>query len=196
MTSGSRANHNGAKFEFFVEIMLCAHKYGKSENAKELFKHRGQVKGKYYAPQVSVGVDGFGGRGRRIADFLLVNIPIFPNGHLLECKWQQVGGSADRKIVSTVNDVKTTFEREGVPTTVIYGGPGFDQDKIKWLKRQVGKDGLYAAFSMEDFQAAVNNGFLDSNDFNPPSPPRSDSNNGGNLYGNGGLWDDFLEGTA
>ncbi len=54
---------------------------------------RGTVGGKQYSDQVPV-VDSVYNTARK-CDFLVMNQDQFKDGLIIECKWQQVGGSAD-----------------------------------------------------------------------------------------------------
>ena len=93
----------------------------------------------------------------RKVDFLIVNPDLFPDGLVIECKWQQVSGSVDEKYPYLLfNIIKTA-----IPTIVLIDGKGYRQAALKFLKDEVHKSTvLRGAWTMAEFQTKVNNGFL------------------------------------
>lgn len=155
-----RANSNGTALERFVEDKLIAHGYLKIEDSAWFFKHyqdKDFPQGNYYAKEVFVGEGAIKGKKRRV-EFFLVGRTTFPHGHLIECKWQEVSGSAEDKLFRLPQDIQKT----GIPTTVILDGPGFSSGIISYLKSQVDGRAFCAMYSMKEFQVAVNRGILSS----------------------------------
>ncbi len=107
-----------------------------------------------YARGVNVGKTAYGGQTQRRVDFFIVFKELFPNDLIMECKWQQVAGSADEKYPYLVDSIRTT----GIPTIVMIGGNGYKPSALEWLKKQVDGIILMAVWTMEEFHIAVNNG--------------------------------------
>lgn len=86
------------------------------------------------------------------ADILVATGPEFPNGFVIESKWQDQGGSVDEKFPYLVMNIK---ERSPYPTVIVYGGGGAKPGAIAWLRRQVGGN-LLAVLSLEEFLSWAN----------------------------------------
>lgn len=159
MSSGRNAKGNGTDLEDFVELRILGRGYLKMGDSDWLFNHRKDkdLKHKYFAREVYVGESAVKGKLRRV-EFFLVDQDAFPDGHILECKWQEVPGSTEDKLLRLPLDIKKT----GIPTTVIIDGPGFSQGIIDHLKSKVDGYAFRATLSMMEFQVAVNRGFLGS----------------------------------
>ncbi len=80
-------------------------------------------------------------------DFWVLGIPMFPDGLIIESRWQEVAGSADEKFPYLVWNIMTCYP---FPTMVVYGGGGSRTGAILWLQAQVGGN-FYAAFTLEEF---------------------------------------------
>jgi len=85
-------------------------------------------------------------------DFFVSNVTGFPNGLIIESKWQDVGGSADEKFPYLVMNIK---ERYPCPAIVVVGGSGCKSGAIVWLINQVDSK-LIAVQSVEEFISYVN----------------------------------------
>lgn len=166
MTNGNQANRTGNELEQFIKRALEDLSYVESPNGNDLFKHRETIEGLFYAKQVIVGKTVFGHKRR--VDFFLVNKPIFPNGLITECKWQQVSGSVDEKYSHLRDNIMET----GIPTIVVAGGNGYKPEALDWLKKQVDKRVLLAVWNMEEFQIAKNTGFFGTGILKPVRAPR------------------------
>lgn len=155
-SSGSKANKTGNVLERFVEQALIAKEYTEFWNyKKQVFANRKMLGGKQYAKQVPIGDTIYD--TERKCDFLVINRDKFPNELVIECKWQQSGGSVDEKYPLLVfNIVKT-----GVPTVILLDGGGYRKEAMAWLKDQVNPKGaIIGVWTMAEFQKEVNNGFL------------------------------------
>jgi len=96
MTSGQQANRTGGQLEHFIEDALIRRGYSEFWNHKaQAFANRAAIGGKQYLKQVPVGPTIY--QTARIADFLVFNKEKFPDGLIIECKWQQSAGSVDEK---------------------------------------------------------------------------------------------------
>lgn len=86
-------------------------------------------------------------------DFYLANHPSFPDGLIIESKWQDVSGSVDEKLPFLVENIRQCYP---CPTIVVIHGGGFRPGAVVWLKRQVDHEKLYAAFRLEEFLSWCN----------------------------------------
>lgn len=140
----------------FVEHSLVDSGYTPFPNHKDqLFDNRKSVGGRQYSKQVPCGKSIY--ETDRKCDFLVLNLDKFPDGLIIECKWQQSKGSVDEKYpFSLFNIIKI-----GVPTIILLDGGGCKPAALKWLKDQVDpKRALIGVYTMAEFQKLVNNGFL------------------------------------
>ena len=155
-TSGGKANKTGNTLERFVQQALNDCGYAEFWNhKKQVFANRKTVGGKQYSKQLCVGETIYD--TPRICDFFVINRDKFPNDLIIECKWQQSGGSVDEKYPLLVfNIVKTA-----IPTVILLDGGGYRAQAMAWLKDQVNPKGaIIGVWTMAEFQKQVNNGFL------------------------------------
>lgn len=87
------------------------------------------------------------------ADFYLDTVPPFPNGLIIESKWQEVAGSAEEKIVYLVENVRHCYP---CPVIIIADGSGFRPGALRWLRAQSGQGRLFAVFSLVEFLSWCN----------------------------------------
>jgi hypothetical protein len=154
--SGQQANLNGDTLEHFVECLLQARGYVEFINYKgQVFAMRKAIGGKQYSKQPFCGYSIY--ETQRKCDFLTINQSKFPNGLIIECKWQQTSGSVDEKYPFTVHNI----EKTKIPSIIVIGGEGYKKEALEWLKKQSGKDkALIGVYTMSEFQSHVNTGFL------------------------------------
>lgn len=155
-SSGSRAVSTGNLLERFVEDCLRRKGYQEFWNHKEqLFINRKIVGGRQYARQIICGNTIY--ETPRKVDFLVLNRKLFPEGLIIECKWQQSQGSVDEKYPYLLfNIIKTA-----IPTIILIDGNGYRPAAIKFLREEASKYGaLKNTWTMSEFQKEVNNGFL------------------------------------
>ena len=154
--SGSRANHTGNRLENFVEQTLKELGYVQFWDHKEqIFENRKAVGGKQYAKQVPCGTSIY--ETKRKCDFLVLNKEKFPDGLIIECKWQQSSGSVDEKYPFTIFNIF----KINVPTIILLDGGGYKKAAMEWLKGQANPTrALIGVYSMSEFQTQVNNGLL------------------------------------
>ena len=131
MTDGSFANKTGSVAERIIACILAERGYKITR-------------------QVGIGTSIYNHKIK--CDFLISNVPGYPNGLIVESKWQDVGGSADEKFPYLVMNIK---ERYPCPTIVVIGGDGCKPGAVEWLVNQVG-DKLVAVHSIEEFVSYVN----------------------------------------
>jgi hypothetical protein len=96
--------------------------------------------------QAFVGQSIKGGEIR--ADFLVHGIKQFPDGLIIESKWQETPGTADEKLFGLALDIQTNYP---CPTIVVVAGGGAREQIVTWLRNQVNGGILYAVFDFEQF---------------------------------------------
>lgn len=158
MANGRQANRTGNSLEEFVEHHLNLNKYIKEmnllENAIRLRDER-HSNSKLYARKVLCGKTIY--NTDRYCDFLVINKQKFPNDLIIECKWQQAGGSVDEKYPYLYLNIIEL----GIPTIILIDGGGYKDGALRWLKKQVDSlTALIGVYSMAEFQALVNKEFL------------------------------------
>jgi hypothetical protein len=110
---------------------------------------------KRYSKQPWCGESIYG--SLRKCDFLVMNQVKFPDGLIIECKWQESAGSVDEKYPF----VMLNITKIGVSTIVLIDGDGYKKQAFDWLKKQVSSDrALIGVYTMQEFQKLVNGGFL------------------------------------
>lgn len=152
INSGQQANRSGNALEKFVERLLQDNGYIEFWDHKDqLFENRKTAGGKQYAKQVPCGESIYG--TKRKCDFLVLNQEKFPEGLIIECKWQSSGGSVDEKYPFALFNIF----KIGVPTIILLDGGGYKQAAMKWLKDQVDPNrALIGVYNMMEFQSLVN----------------------------------------
>ncbi len=155
-SSGTRANQSGNRLERFVQQLLLDKGYAEFWNHKKtVFANRALIGGKQFVKQVPVGDTIY--ETMRKCDFLVINHEKFPDGLIIECKWQQSKGSVDEKYPFLLYNIIRT----GIPTVVLLDGGGYKPAALTWLKDMVNKNGaLIGVWTMAEFQKQVNDGFL------------------------------------
>ena len=77
------------------------------------------------------------------ADVFVFEKEHWPNGLIIECKYQELGGSVDEKYVFTVMSLKELKHRD---TLLILGGNGARNCAVNWMKDQQDKKGQFRFF--------------------------------------------------
>lgn len=120
-----------------------------------MFANRHAVGGKQYAKQVVIGDSIYGTKVR--CDLLVLNSEKFPDGLVIECKWQQSRGSVDLKYPLNVFNIL----KIAVPTIILIDGNGYSKKSFAWIKDQAHpQKALIGVYTMAEFQKEVNNGLL------------------------------------
>ncbi|MDO8462727.1 MAG: DpnII family type II restriction endonuclease [bacterium] len=155
-SGGGRANKTGNSLEQFVEHKLKEHGYTEFwDHKRQVFANRTTIGGKQYGKQIYCGKSIY--ETDRKCDFLVLNQEKWPDGLIIECKWQQSSGSVDEKYPFAFFNIC----KIGVPTVVLLDGNGYKPAAMRWLKEQAHPQrALIAVYNMVEFQTAVNNGFL------------------------------------
>lgn len=156
ISAGSQANKTGDVLELFLQRLLQDNGYVEFWNHKEqVFANRHSVGGKQYAKEVVIGQSIYETKVR--CDFLILNQAKFPDGLVIECKWQQVSGSVDVKYPYNVLNIL----KIGVPSIILIDGKGARKKAVQWLKEQAHPSkALIGVYDMAEFQALVNKGYL------------------------------------
>ncbi len=87
-------------------------------------------------------------------DFTIHNPNNKPVSLIVECKWQQTGGSVDEKYPYTVANIK---EQSPYPAIILLDGGGYKDGAKEWLQSQV-DDKLIGVFTMGEFTKWANLG--------------------------------------
>jgi hypothetical protein len=130
MSQGTKANATGREAEEIVGNVL---------------KRNGCVY--EYQVEVCIGIYGT----PIIADFRALGISNYPNGLIIECKWQAAAGSVDEKYPYLVQNIKQCYP---LPTLIVLAGRGYRSGAVGWLRRQVGGR-LIAVMDLEEFIAWI-----------------------------------------
>jgi len=156
MTDGSKANRTGNRLERFVEQTLQEYGYVPIVNdTNGAFANRTSIGDKRYMTQVPVGPTIY--ESQRKSDFLVIDKDRFPDGLIIECKWQQSAGSVDEKYPFLLFNIQKT----GIPTIVLLDGDGYKPAAKQWLASQAGPNALLrGVWNMGEFHKAINDGFL------------------------------------
>jgi hypothetical protein len=98
-------------------------------------------------------IDALSIYGKKIkADFMVFGMRQYPNGLIIESRWQDGPGSVDHKFPYMVENIKKRYTH---PTIIVYGGKGTPPGSIKWLKNQIDGKHLIDVFSIEEFLSWV-----------------------------------------
>ncbi|MBW4632764.1 MAG: hypothetical protein KME30_12985 [Iphinoe sp. HA4291-MV1] len=156
-TQGARANKSGEILESHVETTLRAHGYfqvctHKPKKLQRDFILNSIFLPKRYAKQVYIGIGIY--QTDVYVDFYVVGLPAMPSGLIIECKWQESGGSVDEKFPYLNLNIQRSYP---APTIVVLGGEGMREGAIDWLKERVTDNpNLLAVHSLDRFIAWAN----------------------------------------
>lgn len=140
-----KANLNGATFEARIAELLCGCGFSQANN-REIFASRTNLQPRYeqHAP---AGLTIYG--RNRFVDFLVTGARDYPQGLILECKWQSSAGSVDEKFPFLCANITKTR----VPTVVLLDGGGYSPGAAAWLRSQSGSAPyLEAVLSTVEFE--------------------------------------------
>ena len=90
--------------------------------------------GSWFVEQIDCERNLYGSRWR--LDFYLFHPDKFPNGLVIESKWQGSPGSVDEKYVFTVLSLKSL----STPSMLVLGGGGARRGAVDWIRKQIGKN--------------------------------------------------------
>ena len=152
MTQGGKAVTSGSVLESTVEGTLQGHGYFQvGENVPKKQRQDELISAgllpKRYARQVYVGAGIYG--TDLYVDFYILGAKVFACGLIVECKWQQTGGSVDEKLPYVNLNIQQCYP---VPAIVVIDGGGMKPGAIDWLTEQVESNpNLIAVHTLANF---------------------------------------------
>ena len=158
MTQGGRAVTSGNVLERTIEGTLLGHQYiplGENLPKKQRlgFLLSSTNLPKRYAKQVYIGSGIYG--TDIYVDFYIIGANAIPSGLIIECKWQQTGGSVDEKLPYVNLNIQNCYP---APAVVLIDGGGMKPGAITWLTRQVAfNQNLLAVHTLTNFIVWSNN---------------------------------------
>jgi hypothetical protein len=142
-TSGKTATRTGGKLERFVEAQL------KGEGYTQVKTRTASLPGvNTFAKAPVVGKTIYGTIWK--PDYLCWT-PTYPQ-LIIECKWQQVGGSVDEKYPFLVANIR----KIEIPTIIVADGGGMKEGAVEWMRSQIDGKTLLGVYTMTEFQRMVN----------------------------------------
>jgi hypothetical protein len=94
------------------------------------------------------------------ADFVLYGLALFPDGLIVESKWQNGDGSVDEKFPY----LALNLQHGPLPGVAVIMGPGFRDGAIRWLAAQtIGQ--FKQVFSLEEFMSWIQRQERRSNEY-------------------------------
>jgi hypothetical protein len=81
------------------------------------------------------------------ADFVVRNLFEYPQGLVLESKWQSTGGSVDEKFPYLLENIRHACP---FPAMVIVHGQGCRAGALEWLRARCCREHLVAVFTLEE----------------------------------------------
>ncbi|BAZ40004.1 hypothetical protein NIES4101_59650 [Calothrix sp. NIES-4101] len=155
---GARAQKAGEVLESHVETTLRAYGYFQvctqvpKKGRKDLLVSSILLP-KRYAKQVHIGTGIY--KTDLFVDFFVVGLPVMPSGLIIECKWQESGGSVDEKFPYLNLNIQNSYP---APTIIVIGGEGMRDGAIDWLRDRVNDNkNLIAVQNLDRFIAWANN---------------------------------------
>lgn len=145
---GRKANNNGRYFEQLIAQSLRSRGYAEYQQvpvapqfAFFIYQHRGRFSSIY-------GID-------MTVDFYVWHPGKYPNGLIIECKYQETQGTADEKFPYTILSLK----KAGIPVILLVIGQGAKRKAIGWCLSQQ-SEMLTVFDSFEAFLLRANGGLL------------------------------------
>lgn len=158
MTQGGRAAKSGNVLESTVEGTLLGHRYISLDEDLPKKQRLGFLLSssnipKRYARQVYIGPGIYG--TDIYVDFYIIGSSSISSGLIIECKWQQSGGSVDEKLPYVNLNIQKCYP---APAVVLIDGGGMKPGSISWLTKQVVfNPNLLAVHTLASFIAWSNN---------------------------------------
>ncbi|CAK0745580.1 putative PD-(D/E)XK nuclease domain-containing protein [Gammaproteobacteria bacterium] len=143
---GRQANTNGRDFEDLIAQSLRSKGYCKLDEIPL------STDKAFYIPQFSGHFQSIYGLPMRV-DFYAWHPTKFPDGLIIECKYQETSGSADEKFPYVIASLKQT----GIPAFFFIIGRGAKRSAVDWAINQ--QDEKIKVFqSLEEFMKFANRG--------------------------------------
>ena len=150
---GAKANLTGNRLERFIEYSLLDCGFHKVADKKALVCRTETFVSPSYAKQVKIGYTIYD--TDLICDFFLFHPIKWPEGLVIEAKWQQVGGTVDEKYPYFVLNIWASE----YSTILVLDGGGYREGAERWVRAQQRHNFMHI-FSMAEFQTWVNQGNL------------------------------------
>lgn len=150
---GTQANYTGTVLEKFVASRLDERGYTYVPSVR-FFAARA-LKQPIYTRRCEIGKNIY--NLKQICDFVVYHPEKWPDNLIIECKWQQSGGSVDEKFPYLVLNINMKYE---TPTIILLDGAGFRRGAGAWLRQQAGNGNLKQVLDMSQFTTWVNKGNL------------------------------------
>lgn len=154
---GARANKSGRLLESNVETVLRMSGYFQmspqvpKQMQKDLILNSALLP-KRYGRQVFIGCGIYD--TDIYVDFYIASLQFLPKGLIIECKWQESGGSVDEKFPYLNLNIQYCYP---APAIVVIGGEGMREGAVDWLKeRENDNKNLLGVFSLDRFMAWSN----------------------------------------
>jgi hypothetical protein len=146
---GRQAGKNGEALEYAVLARLerCGYQQEKTmpvQYTDPFFIHRWRSGGLRSVLQTSL-----------IPDFFIWHPLKYPKGCLIECKWQEKGGSTEAKVELVIKSLLAT----SYPAIVILNGPGFSQ-RYKTYYKSLENQRLTVITSSDELMVRMNRGLF------------------------------------
>ncbi len=148
MKQGTRANYTGNRLEQFVETTLSS--LGYTFIDKKKFKAAKYLEQPIYTKQYFLGTNIY--NTKIYCDFVLYHPNKHPECLVIECKWQQSGGSVDEKYPYLILNIQHKYPHK---TMLVLDGGGYKKGAENWMRSQVGNN-LLAVMNMSEFQTYAN----------------------------------------
>ncbi len=160
MTQGGRANSSGNVLETTIEGTLLGHGYSAIDCNLPKKQRLGFLLScnklqKRYARQVYIGQGIYD--TNIYVDFYIIGSSSISSGLIIECKWQQAGGSVDEKLPYLNLNIQYCYP---VPAIVLIDGGGMKPKAVSWLSAQTAlNQNLLAVHNISSFIKWSNNNF-------------------------------------
>ena len=152
-SDGKTAMMAGTRLEVFVANLL--NDVGYDLVSARLFKPMKGMEQPIYARHYDVGMSVYD--TPRKADFILYHPEKWQDCLVIDCKWQQEGGTVDEKYPYAVLNI----QQSAFDSIILLDGKGYRAKAEAWLRGQVAKTTrLKHVFTMREFKTYANKGNL------------------------------------
>jgi len=145
---GTRANYTGKILEKFVEDRLIERGYTFIDKKK--FQPSTYLNQPIYSKQYFSGKTIY--ETNIYCDFVLFHPEKWKECLIIECKWQESGGSVDEKYPYLILNIQTRYPYK---TILLIDGGGYKQGALDWIKSQIGNN-LLNVMNMQQFNKWAN----------------------------------------
>lgn len=151
LSGGTQANYTGNALEQYVEHRLVQAGYVRVR--PQQFNPSNYIGQAIYTRHYHAGTSIY--NTPIFADFAIYHPKKWPESLIIECKWQQVGGSVDEKYPYLVLNIQYHYP---FSTILLLDGGGYKRGAEEWIRSQVGSGRLRQVFNMVQFQTWTNQG--------------------------------------